>query len=206
MLCASFQNHQWIQTGVQSGDAKLGSTLATFCPIWPWNFTDGLKKNRAPLLYYVKLSASFQSHLWIKNGATARKRPILSCVTLKFERRHWKTIGRLFYATSSFVHHSITNGEFKLELQSRNAQFGPKPMILLVVWTWNLTDDLEKQKGTSLKTHLALCIISSPHVNSNWSYSPFTVKLGFDLFYLDLWPLTLTFCMDITSVIGNHSW
>ena len=24
--------------------------------------------------------------------------------------------------------------------------------------------------------------------------------------YLDLWPLTLTFCMDITLVNGNHSW
>ena len=43
-------------------------------------------------------------------------------------------------------------------------------------------------------------------VNSNWSYSPETAKLGFDLCDLDLWPLTLTFCMDISSVIGNHSW
>ena len=33
-----------------------------------------------------------------------------------------------------------------------------------------------------------------------------TAKLGFDLCDIDLWPLTLTFCMDITSVIGNHSW
>ena len=31
-------------------------------------------------------------------------------------------------------------------------------------------------------------------------------KLGFDLCDLDLWPLTLTFRMDITFVIGNHSW
>ena len=29
-------------------------------------------------------------------------------------------------------------------------------------------------------------------------------NLGFDL--LDFWPLTLNFCMDITSVTGNHSW
>ena len=51
----------------------------------------------------------------------------------------------------------------------------------------------------------ALCIISSSYVNSNWSYSPETVKLGFDLCELDLWPLTLTFCMDLTFVIGNNS-
>ena len=48
--------------------------------------------------------------------------------------------------------------------------------------------------------------MSSTYVNSNWSYSPETVKLGLDLCDLDIWPLTLTFCMDITSVNGNNSW
>ena len=51
--------------------------------------------------------------------------------------------------------------------------------------------------------HQAIRIISSSYVNSNWSYSPETVKLDFDLCDLDLWPLTLNFCMDITLVIGN---
>ena len=32
------------------------------------------------------------------------------------------------------------------------------------------------------------------------------VKLGCDLCDLDLWPLTLTFCMDLTLVIGNNFW
>ena len=31
--------------------------------------------------------------------------------------------GQLFYATSSFVHHFVAIGEFKLELQSGKAQF-----------------------------------------------------------------------------------
>ena len=52
----------------------------------------------------------------------------------------------------------------------------------------------------------ALCIISSSYVNSNWSYSTETVKLGFDLCELDLWPLTLNFCMDLTLFIANNSW
>ena len=43
-------------------------------------------------------------------------------------------------------------------------------------------------------------------MNSNWSYSPETVKLGVDLCGLDLWPLTLTFCMEVTFVIVNDSW
>ena len=50
----------------------------------------------------------------------------------------------------------------------------------------------------------ALCMISSPYVNSNWSYGPETAKLGFDLCDIDLWPLTLTLCMDIKPVNGNQ--
>ena len=56
-----------------------------------------------------------------------------------------KKIGQLFYATSSFVHNFVAIGEFKLELQSGNAQFGSKSTIFLAVWPWNLTDDLQKQ-------------------------------------------------------------
>ena len=128
----------------------------------------------------------------------------LSRVTLTFDGCPWKTIGHLVYVASSFVHHFLAIGEFKLELQPGNAQFGSKSTIFLAVWPWNLTVDLEKQQGTSPKQHQALCIISSSYVNSNWSYSPETAKLGYDLF--DLWPMTLTFCMDITPVIGNNSW
>ena len=56
-----------------------------------------------------------------------------------------KTIGHLFYATSSFVHHFVAIGEFKLELLSGNAQFGSNSTIFRAVWPWNLMDDLEKQ-------------------------------------------------------------
>ena len=199
-LCASCQSHGWIQTGVtarkRSNQVKIGNFLSRVT-------------NRAPLLCCFKLCASFESHQWIQTGLTVRKRPIwvlFSRVTLKFGRWPWKTIGHLSYATSSFVHHFVATGEFKLELQFGNAQFGSKSIIFLSVWPWNLTDDLEKQKGTSSKQHQDLRIISSSYVNSIWSHSPETAKLGVDLCDLDLWPLTLTFCMDVTSVIGNKSW
>ena len=52
----------------------------------------------------------------------------------------------------------------------------------------------------------AMYIISQSYVNSNPSYGPETVKLGFDLCDLGLWPLTLIFCTDLTSVIGNSFW
>ena len=126
-----------------------------------------LKNNRDHLLWYIKLCASFQSHRWIQTKVTVRKRSIrakmgdfLSRVTFKFDGWPWKTIGHLFYVTSNFMRHLITIGEFKLNLQSGNAQFGSKSMIFCPVWPRNLTNDLEKQQGTSSMLLLALCIIS----------------------------------------------
>ena len=135
------------------------------------------KNNRAPPLYYVKLCASFRSHQCIETAITVWKNSIrvkigifVPC-ELEIWRMTWKTIGHLFYTTSSFVHH------FKPSVNSNS----PEP-------------------------HQALCIIPSPYVNSNWSYTLETVKLGFDLCDLDPWPLILTLCMGVFSVIGNHSW
>ena len=65
-------------------------------------------------------------------------------VTVKFDGWPRKTIGH-FYTTSSFVHHFKSIGEFKLDLQSRNAQLGSKLVICYPVWPWNLMDDLGKQ-------------------------------------------------------------
>ena len=62
--------------------------------------------------------------IWVKS------KDFFSHVTLQFDRWPWKTIGHLFHATWSFVHNLVAIGEFKLELQSRNAQFGSNLMIL----------------------------------------------------------------------------
>ena len=123
---------------LQSGNAQFGSNSTVFRAAWPWFraawpwiWRMTLKNNRAPLLCYFKLYASFCSHRWIWAGVTVRKRPIwvkiddfFSRVTLKFDVWPWKTIGHLFYATSSFVQHFVAIGDFKLELQSGNSQFG----------------------------------------------------------------------------------
>ena len=117
------------------------------CDLEIWWMT--LENNRAPLLCCFKLYASFHSHRWIQAGVTVQKRvkidDFFSRVTLQFDIWPWKTIGHLFYATSSFVHHFVAIGEFKLELQSENAQSGSNSTIFRAVWPWNLTDDLKKQ-------------------------------------------------------------
>ena len=92
--------------------------------------------------------------IWVKIG------DVLSRVTLKFDGWPWKTIGHLLFAVSSFVQHFIAIGEFKLELQSGNAQFESNLTISWAMWPWNLTDDLEKQYGTSSMLLQALCNIS----------------------------------------------
>ena len=106
---------------LQSGNAQFGSKSAIFCPVWPWIWWMTLENNRAHLLYYTKLCASFQIHRWIQIGVTVRKRSIwvkignfLSCVTWKFDGGPWKTIGHLFYVVSSFVHHFTAISDFKL--------------------------------------------------------------------------------------------
>ena len=90
--------------------------------------------------------------IWKLRPAYSPKRPIwvkigdvLSRVTLKFDGWPWKTIGHLFFAVSSFVQHFIAIVEFKLELQSGNAQFESNSTISRAMWPWNLMDDLEKQ-------------------------------------------------------------
>ena len=103
--------------------------IFSLCDLEIWCMT--LKNSRAPLLYYIKLCASFQIHQWIQTGVTLRKCSIgveighfLSLVTFKLDGWTWKTIGHLFYTTSSFVHHFKSIGALKLKLQSGNAQFG----------------------------------------------------------------------------------
>ena len=61
---------------IQSGNAQSGSNLTIFraVDLEIWWMT--LQNNRAPLLCYFNLCASFRSHWWIQTWVTVRKRPI----------------------------------------------------------------------------------------------------------------------------------
>ena len=167
------------------------------CDLEIWRMT--LKNNRAPFLCYFKLCAAFRTHWWIQTGVTVRKRPIwvkfdvfLSRVTLKFDGWPWKTIGHLFYATSSFVQHFIAIGEFKLELQSRNAQSGSNSAILapcdLEIWRMTL-----KNNRAPLLSNIKLYASFHHHM---WIQTGVTVrkrKVG----SWPLWPWPLTSDLDL---------
>ena len=120
-----------------SRNAQFGSKLVIFfvsCDLEIWWMT--LKNNRAPLLCHFSLWASLVGHRWIETGVTVWKFSIqvkitefLACVTSKFDEWPKKTIGHLFYATSSFVHYFIASLELKLAIQSGNAYFEIKLSI-----------------------------------------------------------------------------
>ena len=77
-LCTSFRSHWWIQTWVtvRKHTPNLGQIWQFLepCDLEIWQMT--LQNNRAPLLCYFKLCASFCSHWWIQTSITVRKRPI----------------------------------------------------------------------------------------------------------------------------------
>ena len=167
-LFASFQIHRWIQTEVTVWKRPVWVKFDDFwsratlkfdrwpCKTKRFLLTHGelINPGSAPLLCYFKLCAAFHTHWWFQISVTVQKRSIRVKIDDFFYPRDleilpsgWpsKTIGHLFYATSSFVYHFVPTGEFKLELQSGNAQFGSYSTIFRAVRPSNLTDDLEKQ-------------------------------------------------------------
>ena len=75
-------------------------------------------------------------------------------------------------------------------------QTGFKSSIFQPVWPWDSMDDLLKQYGTSSILRQALCIISKPSVNLNWSNILETLNSGqnrrfFVTCDLEIWWMTL---------------
>ena len=202
-LCASFQIHRWIQIGVTVQKRSIRVKINNFLSHvtlkfdgWPWKTIGHLFYVASSFVFHFVAISEFKLMLQSGNAQFGSKSIFLSRVTLKFDEWPSKTIGHLFCATSSFVYHFVPIGEFKLELQSGNAQFGSNSTIFRAVRPWNLMDDPQKQKGTSSMLLQALCIISYPLVNSNWSYSPEMPNVGqirrfLELCDLEIWWMTL---------------
>ena len=178
------------------------------CDLEIWRMT--LKNNGAPLLCCLKLCASFPSHWWIQTKVTVRKRSVrvkigdlLSCVTLKFDRWVWKTIGNLFYVASTFMHHFIAIGEFKLKLQSGNAQFGSKSTTFLAVWPW-IWRMTFKNNRAPLLSNIKLYASFHHHM---WIQTGVTVRKllnGFMTYVtltFDLWPWPFAWTSLLSLVI-----
>ena len=130
-------------------------------------------------------------------------------MAFKFNGWPRKTIGHLFFAMSSFVHYFKSIGEFKLDFSPETLKSGQNRRFFapcdLQIWRMTL-----KSNRAPLLCYFKLCASFHSHW---WIQTGVTVrkppnwgKTCFDLCDLDLWPLTLTFCMDITFVNGNNFW
>ena len=152
-LCASFQIHLWSPTWVtvqkcsirvKIDDFFFGMTLKFVG--WPWITSGHLIYTTLSFVQHFKPTGILKLELQSGNLQFGSKLAIFcKGMTLKIDGWPWKTIGHLFYTTSSFVHDFKSIDEVKLELESGNPQFGSKLEIFCPAWPWKLTDDIEKQ-------------------------------------------------------------
>ena len=112
---------------------------------WPQKTIQHLFYTTSSIVHYFKAIGELKLDTVRKRSIRVKIDDFFSRVILKFDIWPWKTIGHLFYSTSSFVHHFVAIGEFKLELQSGKAQFGSNLTTFWALWPWDLTDDLDKQ-------------------------------------------------------------
>ena len=124
---------------------------------WTWLVTPESRSllHRSPVGGWVVPRLSGAGYRWAWSLLSRLHRPsnltqigsngrFFARVTLKFDGWPRKIIRHVFYTTSSFVNHFRSISEFKLELQSENAQSGSNSMISWAVWPCNLKYDLEK--------------------------------------------------------------
>ena len=134
---------------LQSGNSQFGwkSVIFLSCVTfkfdgWPWKLIGHIFFTSSS---FVHRSIAISGVTAPKSSIRVKNRRFFVPCDLDIWRMTLKTRGHLFYAAASFVHHFDAMGEFKLELQSGNTQFGSKSAIFLAMWPWNSTDDIEKQ-------------------------------------------------------------
>ena len=114
----------------------------------------------------------------------------------EFRRMALKTIGQLFYATSTFVYHFVAIGKFKLELQSGNAQSGSKTGIFCSVWPefdgwpWKIIGYLFYATPRFVLNFLAICEFRLELWSGNIQFGSKSA-IFFNLCDLETWLMTL---------------
>ena len=210
-LCASFESHRWIQTGVAVRKRSIRVKIADYfsCVTLkfdrrPWKTIGHLFFATSSFVHHFKAISQLKLEFQCGNAKFGSKSAIF-CVTLEFDGWPWKTIGHLFYDSASFVHHFVAIGEFKLELQSGNAQIGQnrrlfEPRDLEI---WRMTS---KNNRAPLLSNIKVCTSFHHHMSIqtgltvrkclNWLLTSVTVTLT-----LDLWPWPFAWTSFLSLVI-----
>ena len=104
----------------------------------PKKITRHLLYTMSSFVHHFKAIGEFKLELQSGDAQFGSKSTFfLSPVTSKFDGWRWKTIGHIFSATTSCVHHFIANYQFKMEFQSGNAKLGSKSAFFLSRVTLN---------------------------------------------------------------------
>ena len=151
-LYPSFHSHHWIQTGVivrklpiwvKIGDCFVPSDLEI--RLMTLKTIGHLFYAASSFVHRFIAITEFKLELQPETPNSGQNRRFASLVTLKLDGWPWKTIGHLFHATSCFVRHFKAPGEFKLEYQPGNAQFGLKWAIFFLcdreIWWMTLENN-----------------------------------------------------------------
>ena len=151
-LCAGFQSHWHIQTGVSVRKRSIRVKIGDFFvprDFENWRMT--LKNNRAPLLYYVKLCASFQTHWWSQTWVTSWKRWSRVKIGDFFVPRdleNWRMTLKNHRAPLLCCSNLCASFHSQWWIQAgvtvRKRPIWVKGRFFLAVCSWNLTDDLEE--------------------------------------------------------------
>ena len=154
--------------------------------MWPWNLMDDFEQGK---------SEGFDSCDRPGNPTQIGfKSSIFQPVWL------WNLIDDVAKYKAPLLHHIKLCGLFQIHWWIQTGVTVRKRSIRVKIGEFFVPCDLEitwitlENKRAPLLYHIpALCIISKPRVNSNWSYSPETPYLGQNqLFFLAVWPWNLT--------------
>ena len=165
-LCALIYSHWWIPTGVTVRKCLIGVKSVVLSACVALKFSTS-KKKRAPIqcpssfVHYFVAICEFKLVLQSGNAQFRSKSSIFWLT--RPDRWPWNTTGCIFNATLSFVHNFRAICEFKLRLESGNAQFRSKSSILWCVRSWNLTNDLKNHRAPLL-CHFKFCAPFCGHV------------------------------------------
>ena len=145
---------------IDSVNTKFGWKSAIFCPVWPWNSTDDLEKQKGTsfmLLQALCINSkpSVNSKLQSGNAQFELKSAIFVPGELESWRMTLKAIEHLFYASSNFMHHFIAICNSNWSNGPETPKLGQN--LFWSLWPWLLT--------------LRLCMnITSVSGNNSWKF------------------------------------
>ena len=211
-LCVSFRSHQSIQSGVtwlQSGKTQYTKS-PIFGPVWLWNLMDDPEHGKSEgfdscdrpcNLTQIGFKSSIFQPVWPRKATRHRTDGQTDKTDRQTEntihRAAWsqlKTIGHLFYTTLSYGHYSKAIGEFKLELQSGNAQFVSKSAIFFVPCDLDNWRMALKNDRAPLLCCFKLCASFESHqyIKTGVTVRKRQIWVKIDDIFLAVWPSNLT--------------